>query len=104
MKLSTMPHEMSDDEVIGVLIAELSQMKNPERMSIVGGTEIRTVAQLMDHLRRKTPQGLRHVELYRRARTVRAKVGTGEGERTKDGGGTGVVTTVRSALSDSGLG
>lgn len=89
--------EMSDNEVAKVLIAELQQMKDPERMLIIHGGESITVAQLIDHLQQKTPEGLYHVKLYREAHQTLAEMDSEKDETP--GIGTRIKRAIQQLLS-----
>ncbi len=58
---------LSDDDAIPVVIEELEKIPNRDEETILGSGSIKTVNQLIDHLRRKTPEGMKHLGLYRRA-------------------------------------
>jgi len=84
---------MSDEEVAELLLDELREMEDPERMHIVGGGEIKTAVQLIDHLERGTPEGLRYVRLFRKThKNIRARLEKGEG------GKVGLITEVKRAI------
>ena len=58
---------LSDDDAIEVVVAELEKISNRDELAILGRGPIKNVNQLIDHLRRRTPEGMKHLELYRRA-------------------------------------
>jgi len=58
-----------DDDAAGeALIASLSNIENKDGETIFGAP-FKTVGELIDHIRRKTPEGLRMIELHRQLET-----------------------------------
>ncbi len=61
---------LDDDAAMEVLIAEFEHIDNRDSHSIMGSSEFKTVNEMLDHMRRKTPAGLRILELYRKAEVI----------------------------------
>lgn len=65
MELSSNPkplNEIIDDEGINDLIAELRLIPDG---NIIGSGDFRTVNEMIDHLERKTPAGMKFLKLHR---------------------------------------
>jgi len=54
------------DAAITLLVSSLKKIPNPRRTEFIGTKEIHTVADLIDHLERKTPEGLHILDLITR--------------------------------------
>ncbi len=56
---------LSDDDAIPVIIEELEKIEDKDAPSIHGMEGISTVNVLIGNIRRKTPQGLKVIEMWR---------------------------------------